>query len=92
MKAVYKDTVFAESNRTEIVENNHYFPREDVKMEYFTKSDKQYTCPWKGDATYYHIQVGEEQLKNAAWSYENPKEKAKNITGHLAFEKQYVKP
>lgn len=92
MKAVYKDQVLAESQKTEIVENNHYFPREDVKMEHFIRSDRQYTCPWKGEATYYHIQVGEEHLENAAWSYEDPKEKARNITGHICFESKYVKP
>lgn len=48
MKAVLNGVVLAESNHTEVVENNHYFPREDVKMDYFTKSDKEYTCPWKG--------------------------------------------
>ncbi len=92
MKAVYKDTVLAESNDTEVVEGNHYFPREDVKMEYFTKSDKQYTCHWKGEATYYHIDAGNGQLKDGAWSYENPKEKAKNITGYICFESKLVMP
>jgi len=92
MKAIYKGTVLAESDHTEIVENNHYFPREDVKFDHFTKSDKQYTCPWKGEATYYHIDVENERLKNAAWSYEDPKEKAKNIAGHICFESKYVKP
>ncbi len=90
MKAVYQNTVLAESEGTEVVENNHYFPREDVKLEYFTKSDKEYTCPWKGEATYYHIKVGEDRLENGAWSYENPKEAAKEIAGHMCFESDLI--
>ncbi|WP_027109246.1 DUF427 domain-containing protein [Lacticigenium naphthae] len=86
MKAIYKDVVLAESDHTEVVEKNHYFPREDVAMEYFSESDKQYTCPWKGEATYYHIEVNDERIENGAWSYENPKDAAKNITGHICFD------
>ncbi|MFO8068724.1 MAG: DUF427 domain-containing protein [Alkalibacterium sp.] len=91
MKAVFKDIVLAESDHTEVVEKNHYFPREDVKIEYLKKSGKQYTCPWKGEATYYHIVTGEERMDNGAWSYEHPKEAAKQIAGHICFEKKYVK-
>lgn len=90
MKAVYKDVVLAESHNTEVVETNHYFPRDDVKMEYLIKSDTQYTCPWKGDATYYHIVLGDERMDDGAWSYDTPKEAAKNITGHICFEKKLV--
>ena len=90
MKAVYKEVVLAESERTEIVETNHYFPREDVKMDYLVKSDKPYTCPWKGEATYYHIDTGNARMENGAWSYENPKEKATHIAGHVCFEKKLV--
>ena len=90
MKAIYKDTVLVESNKTEVVEGNHYFPRDDVKMDYFSKSNKEYTCPWKGEATYYHIEVDGDRLENGAWSYEDPKEKAKQIAGHICFEPKLV--
>ena len=90
MRVVYKDVVLAESDRTELVENNHYFPREAVNMDLFVKSDTEYTCPWKGEATYYSIKIGDEVIRDAAWSYEDPKEKARNITGYIAFEKQFV--
>ena len=86
MKAVFNDVVLAESTNTEVVEKNQYFPREDVKMDHFKKSDKQYTCPWKGEATYYHIEANGELMENGAWSYEEPKEKAKQIAGHICFD------
>ncbi|MDN6290505.1 MAG: DUF427 domain-containing protein [Tetragenococcus koreensis] len=90
MKAVLKDTVLADSNQTEVVESNHYFPREDVKTEYLKASDKQYTCPWKGEATYYHIDTGDERKENGAWSYDTPKDAAKNIAGYICFDKSLV--
>lgn len=77
----------ADSDTTEKVEGNHYFPPQSVKKELFKKSDTQYTCPWKGAATYYHLEVEGEQKKDAAWAYNDPKEAAKNITGHFAFDK-----
>lgn len=90
MKALFNDTVLAESDQTEVVEENHYFPREDVNMNYFKKSDKEYTCPWKGEATYYNIDTGEDQMENGAWSYEDPKDAAKQITGYICFDKSLV--
>lgn len=90
MKISYKDTVLADSEHTVEVEKNDYYPREDVNMDYFVKSDTQYTCPWKGAATYYSVKYGDKIIKDAAWSYEEPKEKAKHIAGHVAFDKNLV--
>lgn len=55
------------------------------KKEYLTDSDKTYTCPWKGFANYYHIDIDGEKNENAAWSYHDPKEKAEAIRDHYAF-------
>ncbi len=85
MKAVWKNTILAESNETVVVEKNHYFPPESVKMEYLKKSGNQYTCPWKGACDYYDVTIGGETNKDAAWMYPEPKEAAKNIKGRFAF-------
>jgi uncharacterized protein (DUF427 family) len=85
MKAIFKGTIIAESENTEIVEGNHYFPAESVKMEYFKSSDRRTTCPWKGEASYYHLQVGDTQKENAAWYYPQPKPAAEQITDYVAF-------
>jgi len=86
MKATYKNTILAETDKPVVVEGNKYFPPESVKKEYFKKSSKTYTCPWKGDAEYYDIEVNGEILKDVAWVYPNPKDEAKEIAGHFAFE------
>ena len=86
-KATWNGVILAESDKYEMVEGNVYFPQESAKWEYFTEGDRQYTCPWKGGARYHDIVVGGKINKNAAWSYPEPKEAAKHIKGHVAFER-----
>lgn len=85
MKAVWNGTTLAESDHTVVVEGNHYFPADAVKMEYFTPSDTHTTCPWKGQASYYTIAVDGQENSDAAWYYPQPKDAAKQIAGHVAF-------
>ena len=85
MKATWENTVLAESDKTILVEGNHYFPPDAVKKEYFRSSDTHSTCPWKGLASYYHVQVGDKVNKDAAWYYPEPKEAANSIKSHVAF-------
>ncbi len=82
---MWKDTVIAESNNCEIVEQNYYFPPEDVNKEYLRDSDTHSTCPWKGKASYYDVVVNDEVNKAAAWFYPNPKSAAKKIKDYVAF-------
>ena len=83
--ALWNGTVLAESEHTLIVEGNHYFPHESVNWDYFTASDKQSVCPWKGTASYYTLVVNGEKNVDAAWYYPDPMEAAKNIEGYVAF-------
>jgi uncharacterized protein (DUF427 family) len=84
-KAMWNDAVLAESEHTEVVEGNHYFPPQSIKRQYFKDSSTHTTCPWKGKASYYTIDVDGKVNKDAAWYYPSPKEAAKNITGYVAF-------
>lgn len=90
MKAEYQGTVLADSDNTIVVEGNHYFPRESVELDLFSDSPTPYTCPWKGKAAYYNLTVDGEEIHDAAWSYPEPKEAAKEIAGYLAFDKSKV--
>jgi uncharacterized protein (DUF427 family) len=85
MKATWHGATLAESDDTVVVEGNHYFPSESINKELFSASEKHSTCPWKGEASYYDIVVNGEVNKDAAWYYPEPKDAAKNITGHVAF-------
>ncbi len=84
-KAIFNGVVLAESDNTEIVEGNHYFPPESINREYFTESALQTTCPWKGVASYYSVEVNGEVAKDTAWVYPTPKDAAANIKDHVAF-------
>ena len=85
MKAIWKDTVIAESESTVTVEGNHYFPPDSVKTEHMRPSDTHSTCPWKGFANYYDVVVGDDVNRDAAWYYPEPKDAAKEIKDHVAF-------
>jgi len=85
LKAIWSGTVVAESDATRVVEGNHYFPPDSVKREYFKDSGTTSTCPWKGEASYYTLEVDGEKNEDAAWYYRAPKEAAAEIRDHVAF-------
>ena len=85
MKAIWENTILAESEKTIVVEGNHYFPPQTIKKEHFRPSDTHSTCPWKGLASYYHVQVADKVNQDAAWYYGEPKEAARSIKNHVAF-------
>ncbi len=84
-KAIWNGVVLAESDQTEMVEGNHYFPPQTINREYFKESNHHTICPWKGAASYYTIEVNGQKNENAAWYYPNPKNAANNIKDHVAF-------
>jgi len=85
MKAIWKDTVIAESDDTVVVEGNHYFPPKAVRRDLLRETDRHSVCPWKGTADYYDLVVDGEVNEGAAWYYPEPKEAAKHIAGYVAF-------
>ena len=84
-KAIWNDTVLAESDETVVVEGNHYFPPESINWEFFEKSDHNTVCPWKGVASYYDVAVDGATNKDAAWTYPAPKSAADQIEDYVAF-------
>lgn len=84
-RAIWNETVLAESDQTILIEGNHYFPPAAVRWEYFEKSDTHTICPWKGEASYYTIVVNGQSNPDAAWYYPNPKEAARQIKDYVAF-------
>jgi uncharacterized protein (DUF427 family) len=84
-KATWNGVVIAESDHVEQVEGNYYFPPDSIKNEFLKPSETTSVCPWKGIASYYHIDVNAETNKDAAWYYPEPKEAAQRIKDHVAF-------
>lgn len=84
-KALWNNKILAESDNTEIVEGNHYFPADSVNREYFKDSETRSACPWKGEASYCNIEVDGKTNADAAWYYPEPKPAANNIKNYVAF-------
>ncbi|MCM4157737.1 DUF427 domain-containing protein [Gramella sp. AN32] len=85
MKAIWNGKIIAESDTTKIVENNHYFPMNDINKKYFQESGHETRCPWKGVASYYNVKVGDKLNENAAWYYPQASHAAKPIENYVAF-------
>ena len=89
-RAMYGEHVIADSGDVLILTEASYapvayVPRADVSMEYFSRSERQTHCPYKGDAAYYTILMDGRFAENAVWTYEEPYPAMESIRGRLAF-------
>jgi len=62
-----------------------YIPRADVDMKLLRRTAHSTRCPYKGEASYFSIEVAGKTATNAVWSYERPYAEVAEIEGHLAF-------
>ena len=88
--AIYQGITLAESSRAmQLCETRIapicYFPREDVRMDLFERSDFVSYCPFKGNAAHYSLQVGDISADNILWSYEDPFGESGHIRDYVAF-------
>lgn len=83
--ATWNGAVLAESDRTKVVEGNHYFPPDALNRALLRDSAATSECGWKGTANYYDVVVGDAINEQAAWYYNDPKPEAAEIKGYVAF-------
>ena len=69
----------------ELMRRQPNLPPESVDASLFEDSGTHTNCPWKGEASYFHVVAGDATNEDAAWYYPAPKDAAKNIAGHVAF-------
>ncbi len=62
-----------------------YFPKEDVQQSALKSSTLSSHCPFKGDASYYHLQVNDMLVENAVWTYKEPIAEVAQIQDYVAF-------
>jgi uncharacterized protein (DUF427 family) len=84
-QAIWNGQVIAESENTEVVEGNHYFPPDSINRDFVSPSDTTTVCGWKGTANYYDVVVEGQTNAGSAWYYAEPKPEAANIKGYVAF-------
>jgi len=88
--------VVADSERTLTVhETKHdpvvYFPQQDLVACFFERTAHSSFCPFKGEASYWTIRVGEHVSENAVWAYADPFEEVAGLAEHVAFYPDRVK-
>jgi uncharacterized protein (DUF427 family) len=91
VRVIFGGETIASSKRTKLLREAealpvYYFPKEDVRTDFFTLASRSSECPHKGKAVYYSIRVGAKQAEAAAWSYPTPLAAAAAIKEHFAFE------
>ncbi len=92
VSAHYQGITLADSDKVMLLQETRiapvcYFPREDVRMDLFERSDFVSYCPFRGNATHYSLRVGEIAADNILWSYEDPSKDAAAIKDYVAFYK-----
>ena len=93
MQAIWNGHIIANSDKTIVVESNHYFQRSSLVSAFFIPSESRSMCHWKGEAHYFTLLVDGQENKDAAWYYPAPLASAKKISGCVAFWKGVeVKP
>lgn len=90
IRVVVDGVVVADTVRAlRVLETSHppvyYIPRDDVRADVLRRARGSSVCEWKGEATYWSLQVGDRLIEAAAWSYEAPTPPFEAIRGHLAF-------
>ena len=85
----------AESDRAVVLEETglpprYYLPRDDVRVELLQPTDRSSTCPFKGEASYWSVAIGDRVLENVVWAYEDPIPAAEAIRGLLSFYNERV--
>jgi uncharacterized protein (DUF427 family) len=90
VRVMFDGETIADSHRVKLLhETKHlpiyYFPEEDLRMDLLEASDHKTHCPFKGDASYWSVRVGDRVAENAVWSYPEPLDSCPPISGYLAF-------
>ena len=85
----------AESDRPVLLEETglptrYYLPREDVRTDVLRRTSSETTCPFKGQASYWSVEVGDQVYEDIVWSYDTPIPDAEGITGLLCFYNERV--
>ena len=90
VKVLFNGVKIADSRRAVILHETryppvYYLPIEDVRMDMLKRSEHRTYCPFKGNASYWSIVVGEQRAENAVWGYEEPYEEVTALKGYVAF-------
>ncbi|OWQ45507.1 hypothetical protein CDL60_19935 [Roseateles noduli] len=91
MIAVFAGQTLADSRDVvRVDEDGHpprfYFPRGDVRQDRLKRTETSTECPFKGTASYFDIDLGDQSAKDAVWSYEQPYDEHQGLKERMAFD------
>jgi uncharacterized protein (DUF427 family) len=90
VRVSFAGEMIAESERTLMVrETKHtpvvYFPRDDVRFDLLEATSHVTFCPFKGEASYWTLRVGDRVEENVVWSYADPFDEVAGIKDYVSF-------
>ncbi len=90
VKVVFNGTVVADTRSALLLRETryapvYYLPREDVRMDLMERTSHHTHCPFKGNASYWSLTVGDKFAENVVWSYEDPLPEVAELDGYIAF-------
>lgn len=93
VKVSFHGTVIADTTEALVLKEGplppaNYIPRRDVQMTYLRRTDHSTHCPFKGNAAYFSVRVGDQTADNAVWTYETPIDSVAQIKDCLSFYKE----
>jgi uncharacterized protein (DUF427 family) len=62
-----------------------YFPIDDVRLDLLHRTEHHTRCPFKGEASYWSIEVGDRRSEDMAWAYEDPLPARLDLKDRIAF-------
>ncbi|MYC27008.1 MAG: DUF427 domain-containing protein [Nitrospira sp. SB0662_bin_26] len=90
VRVSFNGTVIADTTEALVLKEGplppaNYIPRRDVQMTYLRRTDHSTHCPFKGNAAYFSVRVGDQTADNAVWTYETPIDSVAEIKDCLSF-------
>ena len=84
-QAIFENTIVAESDHCQYLEEDSYFPPGSVKMEYLKQSGNTEDAGWKGEAHFFDVIVKGKVAKDTAWHFPQPLPGMEHLKGYIAF-------
>jgi uncharacterized protein (DUF427 family) len=90
VRILFNGITLVETTRAiRVLETSHppsyYFPQADIQMQYLTATPRHTFCEFKGQASYWTLQIGDQREENVAWGYLKPSPGYEAISAYLAF-------
>jgi uncharacterized protein (DUF427 family) len=91
VRIIFGGETLADSKRVRLLREDgvlpvYYFPEQDVRQEFMVATDHKTRCPYKGEASYWSLEVAGKTADNAVWSYRDPLPEANGLKNHFGFE------